>query len=104
MDDVTNRKRVQIVEIYGEDIEDFFAGNMTVIEGLPDDIELVQTWDEPAKQCYCFMFKSEEFPVVEEGEKAPRAEITIAQRRVNQSTHWVCQNCHETHENGDVVR
>lgn len=97
-------KRVQIVEIFGEDVEDFFAGDLTVIEGLPDDISLVRTWDEPARQCFCFMFESEEFPVVEEGAEPPRAEVTVARRRVNQSTHWVCQNCNEVHENGDVVR
>lgn len=99
-----SEKRVQIVEVFGENIEDFFSGDFTVIEGLPDDIELVQMWDEPPRQCFCFMFESEEFPVVEEGAEPPRHDIVVAKRRVNESTHWVCDNCHETHENGDVLR
>lgn len=99
-----SEKRVQIVEVFGPDIEEFFKGDFTVIEGLPDDISLVRTWNEPHRQCFCFMFESEEFPVVEEGAEPPKAEIVTAKRRVNRSTHWVCDNCHETLDNGDVVR
>lgn len=97
-----SERRVQIVEIDSESIDDFFRGNLTVIEGLPDDATLVRTWDEPAKQVYCFMFESEEFPTVGEGEAAPTTEITVAQRRVNSSTHWVCPNCTDVVESGDV--
>jgi hypothetical protein len=95
-------KRVQIVEVTDENIGQLFRGNMAVIEGLPEDAELVRTWDEPARQTYCFMFESEEFPTVEQGEKTPEADIAVAQRRINVSDYWVCPNCFETLENGDV--
>lgn len=95
-------KRVQTVEINGENIEEYFTGEIAVIEGLPDDATLVQTWAEPARQTHCFMFESEEFPAVEEGKEPPRADITVAQRRVNTSDYWICPNCTETLENGDV--
>lgn len=95
-------RRVQIVEIQGDQIEKYFTGEMTVIEGLPDDASLVKTWDEPARQTYCFMFESDEFNEVEQGAEAPRAELAIAERRVNAKDHWVCPNCHDVLENGDV--
>ena len=95
-------KRVQIVEVDGEHLTDFFRGNFTVIEGLPDDATLERTWEEPARHTYCFMFESEEFPVVEEGKEPPRTNIVTVKRRVNQSTHWVCQECHNTLDNGDL--
>jgi len=98
-----SENRVQIVEVMAENINDFFRGNFTVIEGLPDDAELVDTWDEPRRDVYCFMFESEEFPVVAEGEEAPTAQISVAQRRVNTSKYWVCPNCHDVLENGDVL-
>jgi hypothetical protein len=98
-----SERRVQIVEVYGENINELFRGGLTVIEGLPDDAELVKTWDEPAREVYCFMFESEEFPIVDNGESAPVADITVAQRRVNTKTHWVCPNCTEVTESGDVV-
>lgn len=96
-------KRVQIVEINEESINEFFRGDFAVIEGLPDDATLVRTWDEPARQTFCFMFESEEFPVVEEGAEAPVVDIAVARRRVNQSRYHVCPNCFDTLENGDVV-
>jgi len=96
-------KRVKIVEIAGERIEEYFAGNMTVIEGLPDDITLVRTWEEPARNTFCFMFESEQFPVIEEGENVPKEEIVVSERRVNTYTHYVCPNCHDVLDNGDVV-
>lgn len=95
-------KRVQIVEIRAENINDFFRGNFTVIEGLPDDADLVRTWEEPARRTFCFMFESEEFPTVEEGAEPPRVDLSIAQRRVNTASHWVCPNCNDVLENGDV--
>lgn len=94
--------RVQIVEIRERSIDEYFRGNMAVIEGLPDDATLQRTWQEPARQTFCFLFESEEFPVVEEGEEPPRADIVVAQRRVNTSDYWVCPNCTESLENGDV--
>lgn len=99
---MTKNRRVQVVEIHGEKMNELFRGDMTIIEGLPDDAELVKTWDEPARQVHSFLFESEEFPVVEQGEEAPVADIVVAERRVNQATHWVCPNCHDTLENGDV--
>lgn len=95
-------KRVQIVEVRAENIDDFFRGDCAIIEGLPDDATLKQTWDEPARQTYCFMFESEEFPQVEPGAEPPRVNLAIAKRRVNTADYWVCPNCHETLENGDV--
>jgi len=95
-------KRVQIVEVHEENIGDFFRGNFTVIEGLPDDAELIRTWQDHPRQTFCFMFKSDEFPVVEEGEKAPVADIVVAERRVNSKDWHVCPNCMDTIENGDV--
>lgn len=98
-----SERRVQVVEVYGENINELFRGDLTVIEGLPDDAELVRTWDEPARDVYCFMFESDQFPKVEQGKSAPTANITVAQRRVNTASHWVCRNCHEVTESGDVV-
>lgn len=95
-------KRVQIVEVRSENINDLFRGDIAVVEGLPDDATLVKTWDEPARQTYCFMFESEEFPTVEQGAEPPIADITVAQRRVNTTDYWVCPNCHDVLENGDV--
>lgn len=96
-------KRIQVVEIPSENIEEYFSGDMAVIEGLPDDIELYRTWDDAARQTYCFAFQSEEFPVVPQGEEPPRAEIVVAERRVNRKDYWVCPTCNETVQNGDVV-
>lgn len=95
-------KRVQIVELRAECIDEYFRGNMAVIEGLPDDATLKRTWEEPARQTYCFMFESDQFPTVEEGAEPPRADLVVAQRRVNTTDYWVCPNCNETLENGDV--
>jgi len=95
-------KRVQIVEVRHESITPLFTGDMAVVEGLPDDAELMRTWEEPARQTFCFMFESEEFPAVEEGAEPPKNEIVVAERRVNTATHYVCPNCHDTLDNGDV--
>jgi len=97
-------RRLQVVEIAGENIEKFFTGEMTIIEGLPDDAALYKFWEEPARDVYCFAFESEEFPVLNEGEKIPVVDISVVQRRVNNSTHWVCPNCFDTHTNGDIIK
>lgn len=97
-------KRLRRVEIRGERIEDYFTGDMTVIEALPDDSRLVDMWNDPRRQTYNLVFESEEFPVVAEGAEIPEADILVAERRCNNVTHWVCPNCFETHENGDVIQ
>lgn len=97
-------KRLGCVVVTGENIEKYFTGDMTIVEGLPDDARLVDTWNEPARQRYVFMFESDEFPVVPEGETVPEVDISVVERRVNNCTHWVCPNCLDTHTNGDVKR
>jgi len=96
-------KRVKIVEVMDENIGKLFRGGISVISGLPDDAELIRTWEEPHRRVFCFMFESEEFPPVEEGEEPPKEDIVVAERRVNTSSHWVCPNCTEVVENGDVI-
>lgn len=100
---MASERRLMQVPIYGEEISDFFTGDLTCVEGLPDDITLKRTYEDPRRQAYVFIFESEEFPVVEEGEEIPETDIVTVRRRVNSSTHWVCGNCHETHDNGDIV-
>lgn len=97
-------KRLQKVVIPSEAIEDFFRGDRMIIEGVPDDADLVETWDEPARQTYNFVFESDEFPVVPQGEEIPEVDITSVQRRCNSTRYFICPNCQNTIENGDIKR
>lgn len=95
-------RRVQRVTVPSESIEEYFRGDRMIIEGVPDDADLVRTYDDPARMTFNFIFESEEFPVVEEGGEMPELEIAAVKRRCNVKDYIVCPTCHETINNGDV--
>jgi len=97
-----NHKRVRQVIFPKEQFTELVKGNSAVIEGLPDDIDMVNVWEQPSTQTYHFAFESEQFPRIEEGTEIPEANITTVHRRLNNSEWYMCPNCHETHKNGDI--
>jgi hypothetical protein len=100
---MAEEKRLRRVPIRSKNISNFLAGNMAVIEGLPDDVEVVRTYEDPAAQSYYFVVRSDEFPPVEEGEEIPETELAIVQRRIRACDYWTCPNCHEVTESGDII-
>jgi hypothetical protein len=99
-----NHNRVRQVVLPKEQFTEFLRGDGAVVEGLPSDIEMVNVWEQPSTQTYHFALKSEEFPRIDEGTEIPEANITTVHRRLNNTDWYTCPNCHETFENGDVVR
>lgn len=72
-----NRRQVQRIVITPEMILDLFDPRTRCVNGLPDDAEIVKMWEDHARDTFEIMVKSETFPPVEEGQKAPEYDIVF---------------------------
>lgn len=57
-----------------DQVQPLFTGELVVADRLPRDAVLVQTFEEPERREYNFVFRHESFPEVPEGEVIPKIE------------------------------
>jgi hypothetical protein len=85
-----NQKRVKAVQITREVVNPLFRGDMAVIAGMPDDANFVRFYNEPRRDLLMFVFESDEFEPVTEGEVIPEMSIDThtVDANVRRSDEW----------------
>lgn len=78
MSDESSKRRLGRVRLNDELIEPLFRGDLTVIEGLPDDARYRRMYEDPVHGCTWFVFKSREFEPLDEGDEIPVVDVTVA--------------------------
>lgn len=85
-----SEKRVKSVRMTREVVNPLFRGDMAMICGLPDDADFKRFYRDGARDMLVFVFQSEEFDPVKEGEKIPyrQAYSRSVDADVRKNTHW----------------
>lgn len=85
-----SQKRIKAVKVTREVVNPLFRGDMAVIAGLPDDANFVRFYNEPRRDLLMFVFESDEFQPVTEGEVIPEMSIDThtVNANVRQSGKW----------------
>lgn len=63
--------RLVRVTLREEDVQPLFTGQIAVVDRLPEDAKLVDTFKEPERRSFSFVFRHESFDEVPEGEVIP---------------------------------
>lgn len=85
-----NEKRVKAVEMTREIVNPLFRGDLAMMCGLPDDATFKRFYRDGERDMLLFVFESEEFDIVEEGERIPhkQAYARSVDADVRNNTNW----------------
>lgn len=85
-----SEKRIKGVRMTREVINPVFRGDVAVMCGLPDDADFKRFYRDGTRDMLVFVFESDEFDVVKEGDKIPYkdAYTRSVDSDVRKRTHW----------------
>lgn len=72
-----DERRIKRVQITDEIIYDLLSGRFVRLEGLPDDAMIRRTYRDATTDSWWFVFQSDTFNPVEEGEVIPEHEMVV---------------------------
>lgn len=75
---MSDERRLVRVPIYDEVVNELFQGGAKVLTGLPDDATLRRTYRDASTDSWYFIFQSESFDRVGEGEILPEVTLDVA--------------------------